>query len=325
MDIATLVRSLGGMAQKRQLVALGARDHHLTDAVRRGEVGRARQGWYTVLPLMDPRVRAVRVGGRLTGISAVAALGGWVLDATLLHVAVPRNAARLRSQTDRRLHPPAPRIAGVRLHWAPVDGGTAVTVGLLDALHRVILDESREQVIAALDWALHTGRVDRLEVEALMLGVPPGRRIPWAALDERCESLPESLARTRLREAGHDVRSQVRLNDVERIDLVVDGVIGLEVDGEEFHRGTFLRDRDKDAAILRMHLVPHRVPAVRVFRSWPAVLATIHSALADFGNSGVAPRKPPRKRPIRARRAWIPEFPTGEGGIGGGVGALGTT
>ena len=312
MDIATLVRRLGGMAQKQQLVALGARDHHLTDAVRRGAVTRARQGWYTVLPPMEPRVRAVRVGGRLTGSSAIAAMGGWVRQEGPLHVAVPRNAARLRSQTDRRLHPPAPRIAGVRLHWEDHPTGTATTVGVLDALHRMILDEPREAVIAALDWALHTGRAARLDVEALMLSVPRHRRIAWEHLDEQCESLPESLARTRLREAGHDVRSQVRLNGLERIDLVVDGVIGLEVDGDGFHRDHFLRDRDKDAATLRMHLVPHRVPAVRVFHSWPAVLATIESAIADFGNSGTPTPKRRRRRSPRSPRAPIPEFPKRE-------------
>jgi len=75
-DIARIVHQLGGIAQKQQLVARGARDLDLTRAFRSGAVDRARQGWYTTLPSEDLRVRAVRVGGRLTGLSAVHALGG---------------------------------------------------------------------------------------------------------------------------------------------------------------------------------------------------------------------------------------------------------
>lgn len=101
--IAAIVHSLGGIAQKQQLVARGARDLDLTRAVRRGEVSRARQGWYTTLPHTDLRVRAVRVGGRLTGISAIIQAGGWVLGDHPLHVSVRDNAARLRSQHDRRI------------------------------------------------------------------------------------------------------------------------------------------------------------------------------------------------------------------------------
>ena len=102
-DIAALVASLGGMAQKQQLVARGARDLDLTGAVRRGEVERARQGWYTTLPRDDPAVRAVRVGGRLTGMSAVIALGGWSLGRHPLHVSLRDNAARLRTPWNRHV------------------------------------------------------------------------------------------------------------------------------------------------------------------------------------------------------------------------------
>ena len=315
MDVARLVNGLGGMAQKRQLVARGARDHHLTAAVRNGSVIRARQGWYTTMPAQDRRVRAVRVGGRLTGLSAIAALGGRVLSETVLHVALPRNAARLRSQHDRRVHPPAPRIRGVRLHWQEQAPGSAWSVALVEALGCVIHDESREQAIAVLDWALHTGRVDRLEVERLLVGT----RIVWSDLDSECESLPESLARTRLRAAGHSVRSQVRFGGLERIDLVVDDIVGLEVDGEAYHRDSFEEDRAKDGRILSAGYIPYRPSARSVFSDWPTVLAAIEVALSTFGNSG----RPPPKRQVWRRKAptapRIPEFPDGAGMRAGGA------
>ena len=62
VDVRALVEEFGGLAQKRQLVDRGAADYDLTRAVKRGDVIRARQGWYTTLEELEPRVRAVRVG-----------------------------------------------------------------------------------------------------------------------------------------------------------------------------------------------------------------------------------------------------------------------
>ena len=325
MDIAALVGALGGFAQKQQLVALGARDHHLTAAVRGGSVVRARQGWYTTLPERDRRVRAVRVGGRLTGLSAIAALGGWVLRSDVLHVAVPRNAARLRSQHDRRVHPLARNIRGVRLHWDESREGDASVVALIDALRRVVLDEDEETAVAALDWALHVGAVDEMDVAAIMLAVPPARRIDWSALDPQCESLPESLSRTRFRAAGHAVRSQVPLGNGQRIDLLVDEVVGFEVDGEQFHRDSFEEDRAKDALIIRAGYVAFRASANAVFGQWSGVEATIAAAIVarNSGNSGTPPPKRRRKRLQALQAHPIPEFPNGAG-MAGQQGALKT-
>ncbi|CAN5393364.1 type IV toxin-antitoxin system AbiEi family antitoxin domain-containing protein [soil metagenome] len=268
-DVHALVRGLGGFAHKRQLVARGARDIDLTRAVRTGEVVRVRRGWYTT-ERGSPSVRAVRIGGRLTGISAIIAWGGWVLDRHPLHVSVADNAARLR-----------PTGKGVRLHWDSrdlSDRGTATSVSLVDALVRVVLDESLETAVAALDWALHTGRLDRIDFERVLLALPKNRR--WIAhwVDERCESLPESLTRTRLRIAGHSVESQVALG-AERIDLLIDRLVGLETDGEEFHRDAFERDRRKDLAIIAANYSPLRIPARMVFYEWEAVVSAINQLL----------------------------------------------
>ena len=304
-DVAAMVRRLGGMAQKQQLVRRGARDLDLTRAVRSGEVSRARLGWYTVLPASDARVRAVRVGGRLTGISAIEARGGWVLGGHPLHVSVPENAARLRTQQNRHRRIDVRAPAGVVLHWDARDvtsRGDAMSVGLRDALHRLLCDEALEVAIAAVDWALHSGLIDEFDLEALMLEVPRARRIPADWFDAACDSLPESLARTRLRLEGYRVRSQVLLETGEPIDLVVEDLVAIEVDGREFHENRFERDRRKDiqATIENFHAI--RPAASMVFGEWPLVMAAVRAALAarqaslTIGDSG--PRT--RKRRVRA-------------------------
>src|ERR1700710_714864 len=153
--LSEIVDSLGGMAQKQQLVRRGVGDRDLTYAVRIGDVVRVRNGWYSTMDETSPELRAVRVGGRLTGISAIAAKGGWVLDKHPLHVAVNDNASRLRTQHNRHQRLKVKATGGVVLHWESRDQTsreTAVSVGLLDALERVMLDEDFEVAVAAIDW-----------------------------------------------------------------------------------------------------------------------------------------------------------------------------
>ena len=321
-DIAALVDTLGGMAQKRQLVRRGARDFDLTRAVRHGEVVRARQGWYTTLPESDPRVRAVRVGGRLTGISAVIAAGGWVLGQHPLHVSVPDNAARLRSPNNRFVKLAQRRVAGLTLHWDDAEvasRGTATSVDIRDALVRVALDEDLETAVAALDWALHADAIDRVDFERIMLHLPANRRAIAGWVDGRCESLPESLARTRLRLLGYQVDIQVRLNDFERIDLVVEECVGIETDGRAFHLETFEADRTKDVDITIANMHPLRPSANMVFTRWPRIVLAVQRAMAarapvcSCGNSGLAVAQRPKAPVFPRRSAWrntaSPEFP----------------
>lgn len=326
--IADIVRSLGGMAQKRQLVSRGATDTHLTHAVRTGNVRRARNGWYSTFDESDARLRAVRVGGRLTGISLIAHLSGWVLGDHPLHVSVADNAARLRTQQNRFRRLDVADTRGVVVHWDDADigqRGGATAVDILDALVKVVLDEPAETALACLDWALHTRLIDDLDFERLLVRLPARAR--WVAgwVDPACESLPESLARTRLRLAGHTVVSQVRLGDLERIDLVVDGVVALEVDGEEHHLLRFERDRAKDLRITCATFHGLRPSARMIFNDWAGVLAAIQVALRErgrpprvplhfAGNSGVRRRR--RRQTVAAAGRGPtgprpgPEFPS---------------
>lgn len=311
------------MAQKRQLVKRGASDLDLTMAVRRREVVRVRNGWYTTMDETDDAVRAVRVGGRLTGISAIAARGGWVLDRPVhLHVSVPLNAARLRTANNRFRRLDVAAKGRVALHWDSrdlSDRGTATSVGLLDALLRVALDEDWETTIAAFDWALHTGQIEMFDVEVIALQLPARLKPLSQWVDANCESLPESLARTRLRLEGHMVRSQVRVGHTfDRIDLVVDEVVALETDGEEFHVARFEPDRSKDLDIAIDGWHGLRPAAKHVFHDWPRVYRAVTTALAArgvtiHGNSGVAPRHHVRGRRTPGKSSGpknlTPEYP----------------
>ncbi len=316
MDARTSVAQHGGALDRRRLVALGATDHDLRTAIRAGGLNRPRRGWYSTWPEDDSRFRAMRVGGRLTGLSAVAAMGGWVLGRHPLHVAVPTNAARLRSQWRRDIPRADARPDGVVVHWvqAAHDRGSSTgIVPVLEALELVCRAEPLEYAVAALDWALKSGRIDRVDRALLTQRLGPLGAIVHHA-DAQCESLPESLARTRLRAAGASVVSQVQWKrDLERIDLVVEGAIALEVDGEEHHRERFEEDRARDLELTDAGYHALRPSARQVFGSWGAVQAAVARALAargiliDLHNSGVHDLK----RPVT--RLWVSTHAAGLG------------
>ncbi len=325
--LSEIVNGLGGMAQKQQLVRRGVSDRDLTNAVRSRDVVRVRNGWYSTMNETGPELRAVRVGGRLTGISAIAARGGWVLSDHPLHVAVNENAARLRTAHNRHQKLNVRSTGGVVLHWESreqTESGTAVSVGLLDALERIVLDEGLEVAVAAIDWALHSCQLDIVDFESLILRLPLERRGIRDWVDPQCESLPESLARTRLRLGGHSVTTQHPMLDGRRIDLVVDGVVAIEVDGDEHHRERFEADRSKDIDITLMNLHALRPSARAVFRRWDHFERAVEMAIAArtqshqvVENSGRWSRYPFGNRGMtgwrRRPRRTTPEFSTTRG------------
>jgi hypothetical protein len=146
----------------------GASGYDLRQALSARTLNRPRRGWYSTWAESDPRSWAMRVGGRLTGISAVAALDGWVLGVHLLHVAVPTNAARLRHQWRRDIRRADAPADGVVVHWVAPAHDRSSSGGVVDvreALELVCRVEPLEQAVAAIDWALKTGRIDRFEVD----------------------------------------------------------------------------------------------------------------------------------------------------------------
>jgi very-short-patch-repair endonuclease len=206
------------------------------------------------------------------------------------------------------------------VHWedrAVDDRGTLVSVGLIDALRVVIECEKFETAVAALDWAIHTRALDEIDFETLILEVPHQYRGIRDWVDRQCESLPESLSRTRLRLAGHKVTSQVPLGEVQRIDLVVDDLVAIEVDGEEHHWNRFEADRAKDVDISLCNLHAMRPSARMVFSNWEKFEAAVEMAVRarrpGHENSGNVRRSPFASPGVngwrRHRRDRIPEFP----------------
>jgi hypothetical protein len=244
-----LIVDLGGAAPKRLLVAHGATDRLLTAAVRSGVVHRARRGWYTVHPPGDPRHEAIRIGGRLSGTALLALSGAWLWSEPPVTVVVPSNASRLRPRHGATVVWRAPRA---RLSSAPADAVPPWADSFEEALVQAVLELPFDEAVALLDWTLVTGRLTRAELSDAFAGVPASQTAVLDWVDPASESFIESLVRATFGALGHSVTVQVSVaaGDARRIDVVVDDVAAIELDGRAFHADSFDRDREKDIAVV---------------------------------------------------------------------------
>lgn len=115
------LEDFGGLAARRELEGEGIDPDEITIAAWYGRrIIRVRKGWYARPDEPRDVLRAWRVGGRLTCVSALAFRDDDYDVEPVLHVEVPANTARLRDP-DRAKSPLGPG-ARVVIHWAEHPG-----------------------------------------------------------------------------------------------------------------------------------------------------------------------------------------------------------
>ncbi|MHA7143574.1 type IV toxin-antitoxin system AbiEi family antitoxin domain-containing protein [Arthrobacter sp. TmT3-37] len=246
MDVVALLARSGGVARARDLLAAGASPALLTRAVRNGVVLRVARGVYA-LPDHDAGARtALSLGSELGCISAAQLRGLWVLrPPRLLHVTADSGHG---IDSDR-----------VRVHRA------ARPVSDLTVCLQVMRCLPELDALCIVESAVVRGSVSLEDLRGQALGRRSGsvRRIV-GSVDPHAESILETVARYHLLRAGFQVSSQVHIPGVGRLDLFVDGILGIEADGRQHHsdRREFKEDRR------RWNILTTRgVPVLRVTRS----------------------------------------------------------
>ena len=238
MDAASAIGRLGGAARWTQLRDAGVARAALARDLHRGAIERPWRGCYVLPGTPTPRVLATVFRAELTCVTALAAWGLPIAtpDART-HLLVPRD--RGLSADDRR------DSARVRLHRADHQ---VWNVPVLDAAVAIGMATSclaPRDLVAVVDGALRR----RLVTLELLRDLPTRASTVWLATttDGRAESLIESLARLEIVVAGLEVRSQVEIDGIGRVDLVVEDIV-IETDGRKHHdtRDDFVRDRWRD-------------------------------------------------------------------------------
>jgi very-short-patch-repair endonuclease len=307
MDLIAHLTAVGRIARRRDLVAAGFVDRELTSAVRAGRILRVRHGWYATTDTAELLRQAVRVGGRLTGVSALRARGLFLPRPDRIHLSVPRNAARLRSRHDRRVRL-NPR-GGVRVHWSEPSGRSRVPSDWIasdeEALEVVLRTEGREIAVAVCDGLIrYRGWTAARVAEVVARG--PRRVRGWATLvDGRADAWGESVVRLRLGDAGIRFAPQVAVPGCGAFDGRVAARVFVEVDGAQHDEewtgadpSSFERDHEKDLALAAWGGRVVRVTYRQLVGDWEAVLGSIRRAVED--DRAARGRRKRRRMPRRA-------------------------
>jgi hypothetical protein len=124
--IESKITRLGGIASSGDLYSHPNDREFLRIAHRYGRIIHICRGWWATLDVPDNALDARRAGGRLACVSAMRFYKGERASPSdeALHVAVPRNASRLRGRSKR----------AVIYHWGGDDvGGSILAVSVTTA------------------------------------------------------------------------------------------------------------------------------------------------------------------------------------------------
>lgn len=273
------LRRLGGGASKRQLVDAGASGRALSAAVASGALLRPRNGRYAAPDAGDLILAALRAGGRLSCVSAARSYGLWGGKDGRLHLLVPPHAGRVEQNEDDVVH--WRRTEPHEEVWRSSPG---------DCLRSVVRCADQETAVAVLDTALSAGLVTLGGLRRVFAWEPERSRWIVSLARPGSDSGVESILRQRLSSRGHVVEQQLAVPGVGRVDLRVDGLVYVEVDGFQFHSGreAFKRDRLRDAAMALQGARWLRVAARHVLDHPESVVATIEAVLQREELRGVA-------------------------------------
>jgi very-short-patch-repair endonuclease len=298
MDAAAEIRKLGNIATRGQLVVRGVSGGDLTKAVRLGEIRRIRQAYYATPAATVDAVHATRVGGRLAGLSAARSYGIWAGFDNRLHVALPANASRLRtnfapsSVTERGSGPAFPLTPDtanreVVLHWLATSSNSQECwrSSIPETLAQVASWCDRETAVACLDTARTILGLGDDAIAHALEGAASGIRMLAGRSKAGSDSGPESVVRQRSLTMGIDIIQQVKFAGVGLVDMQIKGTnILIEIDGRQYHTDTiaFENDRRRHNELVQRGYVVLQFSYKQVFQDWPWCESMILGALAQF-------------------------------------------
>jgi very-short-patch-repair endonuclease len=226
-----------GLVTTAQLRSVGYTDRHIAQLVATGRASRPRRGWIATPDAPADAVRAVSLGGRLGGASALASYGVWLDEPPEFTVVCKPTASRL------------PPVRGEKRLWLP-DRFAATEacrwrVSVLDALLQFSRSAPRDSLIAAVDSALQTRAIRQQELAALHPVLPVRLRSIIREVDGSAMSGTETHMRLALARAGYRVESQVDIPGVGTVDLVIDGWLIVELDSRAHHQSPAQQNRDR--------------------------------------------------------------------------------
>ena len=269
---AAALRTLGRMARTSELKQRGVTEAELTRAVRSTQVVRVRQGVYALPEVSEGERHAACHGGTLGCCAAGELHGLWILKTPEQHHIWLGNAGTPRSD-----------CTDCRVHW---DDGV-VQVGKPPPVHNVLLQiavcADEDTFFAAFESALRRQMISPSGIAWLWSRLPRAMRwlIDFARAD--ADSGLESLFRLRMHRLGVQVRCQVSIRTVGKVDFVVGDRLIIEADGRENHEREKERSKDlaRDAAAAALGFETLRFTYAMIVHHWDVVEAAMLAKLAE--------------------------------------------
>lgn len=280
-----LMARYGGVASFSCLAAYGFSQAQVNRAIRAGTLERPRNRWLATRDADRELVAAVRVGGRLSCVSALRRKGVWCVDDGLMHVAVGAHTNHLSMPHDRSIPLADPLRHGVRLHR----GAAELLPGELDlavdrvpaALRHLILCQPREEAIVALDSALNSRFIGIYQVREVIESLPKKYARYVDLIDQTAQSGLETKARLRLRSLGIPYRTQMQIGTVGRVDLLIGDRFVVELDSKTWHTSfrAYTEDRRRDLELIERGFIVLRVTYDQVMLQWASVERAIRAVV----------------------------------------------
>ena len=223
-SIVSILASLGNTARRKTLLARGVTDWHLLQAVDSGAVNLLAPGLYALpgISAMDSHLALNRASRAC--FSRAQDLGLWVLQ-----------------------KPAQPHVATA--HGRPVPGCVVHRVQgrltLWDVLRHCVQCGSEIEALCVMESAVVLKKCTITQLRRVFTRTKDvsARRI-IDMIDPQSMSIAETCARYHLRQAGYNVQCQVKVQGVGHLDGLVDGVLGLEIDGERYHNNAQAWEED---------------------------------------------------------------------------------
>ncbi|QDZ15128.1 endonuclease domain-containing protein [Humibacter ginsenosidimutans] len=273
-SIASELSRRGGLATRSQLRVVGCSARSLRRFADDGNARSIRRSWLATPQAEPDAVRAVELGGILGGESALRSFGVWVSHNTGLCVATPPGASHLPTLGDDEY-----RVYPHDFAWPE---GKRWRTDIVSALAQLAARVEPVHFIASVDSALNTNVMTAPQLADLFARLPRRFRRLRRLIEPRAESGLESIVRVAAMLEGWKVEVQVAVPRVGRVDLVINGWLVIETDGDQWHSSATQRakDRRRDAGLVRRGMRCHRFGYAQVMGDLDGCIEIIRTLLA---------------------------------------------
>lgn len=213
--VEAYIALFGKVARRKDLLAGGYTAWNVKQAVSSGRIRCVSRGYYALPDASPLDLHFARHQARRTCFTKAEELGLWIIKP-----------------------PPQPHVAAA--HGRPVPGCLVHRVSggqtLLDVLRQCVKCGAEVEALAVLESAVVLRQCTIQDLREAFSGREDtaGRAI-IDMIDPQSQSIAETVGRYHIRKAGFNVQAQFYIKDVGHLDLLVEGVLGVETDGKRFH------------------------------------------------------------------------------------------